>query len=118
LNTSPDRTAAWAQDRYREFQEAINWGGLTATFTCKASPAAARAILREAEEQPRDLLVMAARGKDALAAALLGSTTAQVVRATRIPTLVVKPKGAGRNFLDLLFGTWQPRTGPLIATNP
>ena len=66
---------------------------------------AARAILRQAEEQPSDLLVMAARGKDALAAALLGSTTAQVVRETRIPTLVVKPKGAGRNLLDLLFGT-------------
>lgn len=48
---------------------------------------------------------MAARGKDALAAALLGSTTAQVIRETRIPTLVVKPKGTGRNLLDLLFGT-------------
>jgi nucleotide-binding universal stress UspA family protein len=47
---------------------------------------------------------MGARGKDALSAALLGSTTAEVVRATQIPTLVVRPKGAGRSFLDLLLG--------------
>ena len=44
---------------------------------------------------------------DALAAALLGSTTAQVVRETQIPTLIVKPKGAGRAFLDLLLGGWR-----------
>jgi nucleotide-binding universal stress UspA family protein len=47
---------------------------------------------------------MGARGMDALATALLGSTTAQVVRESPIPTLVVKPKGAGRGLLDLLFG--------------
>ena len=69
------------------------------------SPVVAQAILKQAEDQKSDLLVMGARGMDALAAALLGSTTAQVVRETRIPTLVVKPKGAGRNLLDLLFGT-------------
>jgi nucleotide-binding universal stress UspA family protein len=96
---------SWAQNRYREFQKAVTWGRLSATFACEESPVVARAILRQAGEQRSDLLVMAARGKDALAAALLGSTTAQVVRETRIPTLVVKPKGAGRNLLDLLFGT-------------
>ncbi len=31
--------------------------------------------------------------------------SAQVVRETQVPTLVVKPKSAGRNLLDLLFGT-------------
>ena len=43
-------------------------------------------ILKQAEQQESDLLVKIARGMDALAAALLGSTTAQVVREMRIPT--------------------------------
>jgi len=71
---------------------------------CRESPLAARGILQEARRQESDLLVMGARGMDALAAALLGSTTAQVVRESPIPTLVVKPKGAGRSLLDLVFG--------------
>jgi nucleotide-binding universal stress UspA family protein len=95
---------AWAQGRYREFLGAINLGGLKATFTCQESPLVGLGILRQARDQRSDLLVMGARGKDALSAALLGSTTAEVVRETPIPTLVVKAKGAGRSFLELLLG--------------
>ena len=96
--------AAWAQRRYREFVGAINLGGLEATFICRESPLVGPGILRQAGAQRSDLLVMGARGEDALSAALLGSTTAEVVRETQIPTLVVKPKGAGRSFLGLLLG--------------
>ena len=95
----------WAQDRFRDSLRAIDCGELTANFICQESPLVAPAILRQAEEQRSDLLVLGARGKDALSAALLGSTSAEVVRETSIPTLVVKPKGAGRAFLDLLLGT-------------
>jgi hypothetical protein len=98
-------TESWRQRCFEEFKQRIDFGGLAADFVCQMSPVVAQGILKQAKDQKSDLLVMAARGKDALAAALLGSTTAQVVRETRIPTLVVKPKGAGRNFLDLLFGT-------------
>ena len=98
-------TEAWRRQRFEEFKQRIDFGGLAADFVCQMSPVVALAILKQAEDQKSDLLVMGARGMDALAAALLGSTTAQVVRETQIPTLVVKPKGAGRAFLDLLFGT-------------
>ena len=98
-------TVAWLKTRFEEFRLQIDLGGLATAFVCRESPLVARGILQEAERHKSDLLVMGARGMDALAAALLGSTTAQVVRETRIPTLVVKPKGAGRNLLDLLFGT-------------
>ena len=74
------------------------------TTDCRESPVAALGILKEADRQQADLLVMGGRGMDALAAALLGSTTAQVVRETALPTLVVKPKGAGRSLLALLLG--------------
>ncbi len=98
-------TEAWRQKRFEAVRQGIDFGGLTANFVCRESPVVASAILKQAEHQKIDLLVMGARGKDALAAALLGSTTAQVVRETHIPTLVVKPKGAGRDLLDLLFGS-------------
>jgi nucleotide-binding universal stress UspA family protein len=95
---------AWAQGRYQEFLQPIALGGLKATFTCQESPVVGLGILGQARELQSDLLVMGARGKDALSTALLGSTTAEVVRETQIPTLVVKPKGAGRAFLELLLG--------------
>lgn len=97
-------TEAWLKTRFEEFRLQIDLGGLATEFECRESPVVARGILQEAERQKSDLLVMGARGMDALAAALLGSTTAQVLRETTIPTLVVKPKGAGRALLDLLFG--------------
>jgi nucleotide-binding universal stress UspA family protein len=97
-------TEAWCQKRFEEFRQQIDLGGLTTEFVCRESPRVAQGILQEAERRKSDLLVVGARGMDALAAALLGSTTAQVVRESPIPTLVVKPKGAGRGLLDLLFG--------------
>jgi nucleotide-binding universal stress UspA family protein len=97
-------TEAGRQKRFEEFRQRINCDGLTTEFVCRESPLVARGILQEAERQESDLLVMGARGMDALAAALLGSTTAQVVRESPVPTLVVKPKGAGRGLLDVLFG--------------
>jgi nucleotide-binding universal stress UspA family protein len=97
-------TETWRQKRFEEFRQQIDRGGVRTEFVCRESPVVALGILQEAERQKSDLLVMGARGMDAFAAALLGSTTAQVVRESPIPTLVVKPKGAGRGLLDLLFG--------------
>ncbi len=97
-------TEASRKRRFEEFRQQIDFGEVAAAFVCRESPVAALGILKQAEQQNSDLLVMGARGMDALAAALLGSTTAQVVRETQIPTLVVKPKGAGRALLDVLFG--------------
>ena len=97
-------TEAWRQARFTEFRKQTDCGRLATEFVCRESPLVACAILQEAERQKSDLLVMGARGMDALAAVLLGSTSAQVVRESPIPTLVVKRTGAGRNFLELLFG--------------
>ena len=97
-------TETWVQRRFQEFRDMTDFGGLATDFVCRESPMVAPGILKQAEDQKSDLLVMGARGMDALAAALLGSATAKVVRETQIPTLVVKPKGAGRAFLDLLLG--------------
>jgi nucleotide-binding universal stress UspA family protein len=101
-------TQAWRQERFEEFRQQVDLGGLKTEFTCRESPLVAAGILQEAERRRSDLLVMGARGMDALAAALLGSTTAQVVRDSPVPTLIVKPKGAGRSLLNMLFGDEHP----------
>ena len=97
-------TEACRKRHFEEFQQKLDLRELTTEFVCRESPVAALGILKEADRQQADLLVMGGRGMDALAAALLGSTTAQVVRETTRPTLVVKPKGAGRSLLALLLG--------------
>jgi nucleotide-binding universal stress UspA family protein len=48
-----------------------------------------REILAAAAEQPADLIVMGARGRGALDAAIFGSNTARVARAAGCPVLVV-----------------------------
>lgn len=47
-------------------------------------------ILRAAQRLGSDLIVMAARGRGALASVLLGSQTAHVVAQAEVPVLVVK----------------------------
>lgn len=97
-------TETWRQKLFEQFRQRIDCDGLTIQFVCRETPIVARGILEEAERRKTDLLVMGSRGMDAVAAALLGSTTAQVVRESPIPALVVKRKGAGRGLLDLMFG--------------
>ncbi len=97
-------TEAWRQRHFEEFRQKADLRGLTTEFICRETPVVALGILKAAAQQQTDLLVMGARGMDALAEALLGSTTAQVVRETPMPTLVVKTKGAGQSLLALLLG--------------
>lgn len=49
-----------------------------------------RQILRVAEEQAADLIVMGAQGRGGLSLALFGSTTQQVVRSATCPVLIVR----------------------------
>lgn len=70
------------------------------------APLACSAILKASRARPNDMMVLAARGKNAIAEALLGSTAAEVIRGIESPCLVVKRKGAGigilREMLELL----------------
>lgn len=94
---------SWRRSRFDEWRETLDLGGVTVNLVTGETVNVGAGIIRQAELLKSGLIVMGARGKDALAEMLLGSTTAQVVRETRVPTLVVKPKGAGRALLDLLF---------------
>jgi nucleotide-binding universal stress UspA family protein len=50
-----------------------------------------------------DFLVLGVRGKSAMAAVLLGSTTEKLIRTTKIPMIVVKKKGANQNLLEAIL---------------
>jgi nucleotide-binding universal stress UspA family protein len=67
---------------------------LTQTDTVLASGRAHREILRAAETNEADLIVMGAQGRGGVGLALFGSTTQQVVRGAGCPVLTVR--GASR----------------------
>jgi nucleotide-binding universal stress UspA family protein len=70
-------------------------------------------ILRVADEQQADLIVLATRGRSRSAAILLGSVTEGVIIQSRKPVLVVKHFGARLNLLQVLLDRsfWR-KTGP------
>ena len=63
----------------------------------------AHTLLRIADEQGCDLIVMGTRGRSRSAAVLLGSETEHAIRETRIPILAVKHFGSRLRFLQALL---------------
>lgn len=61
-----------------------------------------RAIVRAAEQQASDLIVMSTRGRTRLAALLLPSVCHQVLLTSAVPVLVIKRHGAQLNILGAL----------------
>lgn len=74
------------------------------TPVVRPAPLAAPCILEELAVGGHDLLVMATRGRNSIAHALLGSNTADVLRSAQVPVLAVKAKGEGRTLLRSLLG--------------
>jgi nucleotide-binding universal stress UspA family protein len=78
-------------DRLRRLSELIpaDAGTYCTVHTALRQGAVHREILTAAAEPPADLIVMGARGRGALDAAIFGSNTARVVRAACCPVLVI-----------------------------
>lgn len=73
----------------------------------------AGAILRVADEQAVDLIVLPCRGRSRSAAILLGSVAEATIIESRVPMLVVKHFGARLGLLQVLLDRrFQRRTGP------
>ena len=90
------------EQAYSLFTAPINLHGVFARPLFAESSSVARTILRTAEEQRSDLIVMGTRGRSASAAVLLGSETEQVMMAASTPVLAVKNFGARRRLLNVL----------------
>jgi nucleotide-binding universal stress UspA family protein len=91
------------EKRYRGFVADVDTAGvkLEPVFVCNEE--VSEAILGHAQATGADLLAIGGRGITGIAAILLGSNAEQVIRATTIPTLVVKQKGASLDVIDALL---------------
>lgn len=98
---------------FARFQEGVNTHGVRIDPVFMESNNVARSILRCAERQDADLIVMSTRGRSRAASILLGSETAQTLMESPIPVLAVKHFGANLNFAQALISPeiWS-RPGP------
>jgi nucleotide-binding universal stress UspA family protein len=79
-----------AQAALAEAEELVAGEGLSIAKIHVPSSVAADAILKTAQQQGADLIVMGSHGRRGLGRLLLGSQAAEVLARTTIPVLVVK----------------------------
>lgn len=77
--------------------------GLQPDFLTVQNPIPANAVKSAIAAGGYDLVMVGCRGKDALAAALLGSNAGEILRTCPVPVVAVKEKGTGLNILDRLL---------------
>lgn len=73
-----------------QVEEAARQVGVECRTVCETSDHPYDAILRAADSQGCDLIVMTSHGRKGLAAVLLGSETRKVLTHARVPVLVVR----------------------------
>jgi nucleotide-binding universal stress UspA family protein len=84
-----DRTVVAARDKMLKVLEQVRQQGLTASMNVLEGPPA-DAILRVAETEKHDLIVMGSRGLGLFQELLLGSVSERVTRHAKIPVLIVR----------------------------
>jgi sulfate permease, SulP family len=101
------------QREYEQFIRPVNTHDIVVTPVFEEASNVSRAILRVAEEQGCDLIVMSTRGRSAAASILLGSETSQTMMESGIPVLAVKHRGARMNLFQVLKNPeFWARSGP------
>jgi nucleotide-binding universal stress UspA family protein len=88
---------------FTRFTAPLNLYERRITPRMEASPNVAAGILRAAEEEPADVIVMGTRGLSPSLSVLLGSEAEQVIQESRLPVLVVKHRGERIGFLQALL---------------
>lgn len=88
---------------YGQFMAPINCRGVKVKPLFEEGIDVAQIILRVAERERADLIVMATRGRSRSAAILLGSVTEETIIETRVPLLAVKHFGARLGVLQALL---------------
>ncbi|WP_424363197.1 SulP family inorganic anion transporter [Methylocystis parvus] len=88
---------------FRKFIGKVDTDGVAVTPKYVESSHAADAVLRQAEEEGADLIVLATRGRSKAATILLGSVASEVIRRSPIPVLAVKHYGDRMTIKDVLL---------------
>lgn len=87
------------------FMANIDTQGLAVESMVVISESPSRAITHVAMARKMDMVVVGSRGATLAAAALLGSTSENLLMTCAMPTLMVKKKGETLHFLEALFST-------------
>ncbi len=88
-----------------EYAEKNDTRGLKVIPATEHGHSIAPSISRHAITSHSDLIIISARGKDALSAILLGSNAEELIEIASLPVVAVKQKGTGKSFLDNLLGS-------------
>ncbi|MBN2433488.1 MAG: universal stress protein [Acidobacteria bacterium] len=94
---------ASAEEEHAEFRSRVDSKGIPVEPAIILGADVTRTIEQYILDNGIDFLALGVRGKSAVAAMLLGSTTEKLIRTTRIPLIVVKKKGANKNLLEALL---------------
>jgi len=86
-----------------DFIAGVDTQGIQVEGILQESTHPSEAILRVAERDATDLIVMNTRGRSRAASVLLGSTTSDMMASTTVPLLAVKHHGARMSLLDALL---------------
>ena len=91
------------REAYQRFIAPVDTHGVRVTPLFEASSHVADTILRVAERERADLIVLATRGRSRSSAILLGSTAEEVIIDTRRPVLLIKHFGATLGVLEAML---------------
>lgn len=94
----------YAEKEHNSFFAEVDTKGITVARQEINSTLKAEAILSAAKASGSDLIVIGSRGKNTIAALLLGSTTEELMRVSTLPVIAAKDKGAGLNLVKALLG--------------
>lgn len=90
METVDEESIAQNESRLKEMLKELGAGSRVRQSLAKGDPVGE--IIRHAEEEDIDLIVMATRGRRGLSRLLLGSVTEQVIRCAPCPVLAIRAK--------------------------
>lgn len=91
------------EEAFDKFIAPIDTNGITVKPLFEESSNVVHAVLRQAEENNVDLIVLSTRGRSQAATILLGSVTSQIMSESKIPVLVVKHFGDQMAVMEALL---------------
>jgi nucleotide-binding universal stress UspA family protein len=88
---------------FERFVSALDLKGVAVETRVEKAPTATHGLLKTAEAEHADLIVMGTRGTSSSAAVLLGNESEQMLTESRLPVLVTRPRGERLGLLEILL---------------
>ena len=88
---------------FERFVSAVDLKGVAVDSRVQKAPSVTHGLLKSAETEHADLIVMGTRGTSSSAAVLLGNESEQMLMESRLPVLVTRPRGERLGLLEILL---------------